>query len=115
MNKTVLLATLFALFFSLTFGCKSPQKETPSTMNDSIIQNELIVQLEDGATPQQLENAFQRHQLKLVHAINQSMNLWLFSFDTGSIEFEKMRSVVKKSNLVKEAEFNKRLKPRSRG
>lgn len=116
LTHSILWGLAICLFGSCS-GTKSGAQTKDNTAvhqnNGHIIQGELIVQLANNSTPQELEATFTKYQLKLKNPVAKSMNMWLFEFDTSSIENEKLIKLLKKSDFVKEAESNKKLELRN--
>ncbi len=106
----------FALLLSF-MACQQSRKATsrPDTSSDGIIKNEIIVQLKGRVKPQQLTGAYQRYDLKLLRAVSEATNLWLFTYNTDKIAPEEMLNILRNSQFATNAEFNKEVEMRGRG
>lgn len=109
MNPSIFRA-VFLLSFLLAYACNTQKNtDTTKTTVDApvYIENALIVQLKDRATPRQLTDEYRHYNLKMDKAISRATNLWLFTYDTSTIEPPKMLKIIKDSPYVTEAEFDK--------
>ncbi|MEM7368728.1 MAG: hypothetical protein AAF587_08990 [Bacteroidota bacterium] len=100
----------------MTLACRTTQSaaEEPKDVQDNpgIIANQFIVKLKPGVQPETLSSTFQQYGLTLKKMINKSMNLWVFTYRQESLEPENMLLILKESEHVQEAEFDKRLSNR---
>lgn len=101
-----LLLVLVGLF-GLAISCKQPTT-TPETMEEEMV----IVKLTDSASPQQLEIAFSSQQLKVVKRLGAKSSFYLCKFDTRLLEPDSMVVLLKKSDLVNEAQRDRNLSTR---
>lgn len=93
-------------------SCKNTKRA--SNVDNSLIKNELIVALKKDVSPDRFTNRFRVYDMKKLKAINKSMNIWLFTYNTELVVPEKALEKVRLSTAVKSAEFNKNIALRKR-
>ena len=103
-----ILSVFFIVF--LAVACKNKQTISGADVKKSDdIQSEIIVELKPGVSVRRLTTVFKEYELRTINSINQSMNLWLVTYNTDKIEPEEMLKKVKASSAVVSAEFNKKV------
>ncbi len=100
MKKNIILRAFFAIFLIIALNYK--------TEAQNYVPGEIIVQLKSDVTPAQLS---QRHnQISLTQTqtqkISDALNIWLFRYNTGTIQPDSCLNLLKQSDLVKVAQFN---------
>lgn len=103
---------LLLIPFLLLLACNATKKATLDETEDSIIKHELIVQLSKDASMRQLLHQFKAYELRKLKVINESMNIWLLTYNTDLIEASQMLEKLKASKGVGQVEFNKKVKLR---
>ncbi len=93
---------------------KKSDKRKREVVPDVIIDNELIVQLDEtiGATAWALQ--YKEYGMQLKKPISKLANMYLFIFDTSTLDSKKMLALMKEDEKVKRVEFNKRMQQRTR-
>ncbi len=101
MKKNSLLGWVALLLITLVFACKSKE---PLQENES---NTLIVQMHDSQATVQLEKDYTQYDLQEKKVLSRPMNIFLFTFNSEKIQNTELLELIKKSDLVKEAQLNK--------
>jgi hypothetical protein len=108
--KKLILNTFLLMTVLVLFSCDTKKVvEKPSVNDDSLIKNEIIVQLKKDIAPRELTTAHEKYKLEMKKAVSKITNLWLFTYDTELIQPEKMLQMLKTSELTVNAEYNKKL------
>ena len=123
----LLFAVLFGLVFISCNGSKKSQEtqivqdekevieDSAKEKSDShFIKDRFIVQLKGKVDPKMIVAALQKYKLELLKPISKHMNMWLFTYDTSTIEPEKMLEILKNSQYATDAEFDKNLNLREK-
>ncbi|MEM6343918.1 MAG: hypothetical protein AAF927_08560 [Bacteroidota bacterium] len=104
---------VFVLLITLLGACDtSRQASGDDPAEDALIKDHFIVKLAPEVKPEALEASFSKQDLSHQKVIVRSMNLWLFTYDTQKMKPEKMLAKLKASELVLEAQFDKKLSTR---
>ena len=101
MKKNTLLVWVALLLITLVFSCKS---------KDSLQENErntLIVQMHDSQATTKLVKDYSQYDLQEKKVLSRPMNIFLFTFNSEKIQNSELLELIKKSDLVKEAQLNK--------
>ncbi len=78
------------------------------------IPNQLIIELAEGANGERwAARQDAKYGLQLIRRIAPNLNLWLFSFDDKKMAPERMLILMRQTQGVKKAEFNKNLQQRN--
>ncbi len=93
-----LMAIIFALFFFTNINGQ--------TLSNDYVVGEIIIQLNFDITPSQLTQAFGNIGLSQKQKISDTLNIWLFQYNTGSIQPDVCLNLLNENNLVKTAQFN---------
>jgi serine protease len=88
------------------------------SQNENIVRGDLIVMLKKNYSPQELQKNFYRFnghstQLQAMRILSKRMNIWLFHFNQDSVNDRQLLSAVRADSLVRDAEFNIKIKPRT--
>ncbi|MEO1451759.1 MAG: hypothetical protein AAFV07_19675, partial [Bacteroidota bacterium] len=116
---------MLATGFMVCMGCKTRSaaqeaeiKQYPvaeqKKEEDAFIRDQFIVQLKKGIPPRTVEQAFEPYGLVKKNAISPALNMWVFTYDQKQLDSDKMLKLLKESESVVQAEFDKKLDTRSR-
>ena len=114
MKKILFFAIIITFLALIALSCKHSKKVSESKGEDSFIKNEIIVQLKKDASTRRVLESFKEYKLETIKAVNQEMNIWLFTYDTDLISSKEMLEKLKNSTLVDTAEYNKKVKLRGK-
>ena len=81
---------------------------------DVIIDNELIIQIDDTVDASEWALRYKEYDLQLKKPISKLANMYLFIFNTATIDSKEMLALMKEDEKVKRVEFNKRMQKRTR-
>ena len=106
-SKHVTILGLLLWSFIFVISCKSNEVKNETSSG------ELLIQVYEERAVDDLEEAFKSYDLKKMRVVSRPVYIYLFSFNTQSIDQEELLVLVKESTLVKEAQTNKSVQIRN--
>ncbi|MDC8004070.1 hypothetical protein POV27_08395 [Aureisphaera galaxeae] len=101
MKKETLFTWTVLLLITVAISCKSKDAAQDSEKNT------VIVQLHDSESVVQLEESHTEYSLKKEKVLSRPMHIFLFRFNSEKIQNTELVELLKKSDLVKEAQLNR--------
>ena len=80
--------------------------------DNQVIPGEIIVELYKDAKIEDVTKDFSKYSVNLLRKISPNLNMYLLYYDISSINSDKMVKLLQKHELVKIAEFNKKVSTR---
>lgn len=102
---------LILLLFTLVFTLRAYPQDLPRKDSDRFVHGELIIQLNKSAPTLQQDasllcQVYQGKGLTVKKLLSARLNIWLFTFDTNSVEHHAMLGSIKLNPGVQAAQFN---------
>ena len=92
------------------FACDSSKSKTEGNGNNSF--TEVILHLSDNISPNTLEERFNKKEFKLVEKLSPSMELYLFKYNSHSVDSVGFIDELRNQQGIIKAQFNHKIKPR---
>jgi serine protease len=97
-------------FFIFMFICSAGFAQ-----QQNYVDGELIIQLKEKSSVQDLENSFQSIDLKDIRLLSKRMKIWLFKYNPAKISSEKVLFQIKQNKNVSIVQFNHHVQSRNSG
>lgn len=92
------ITVLFVLFFCISLSTFSQE--------NNIVNGQLIIQLKQSASAENVENSFSSIELKRGRLLSKRMNIWLFDYNPQKISSENVLFGIRQNENVNIVQFN---------